>query len=107
MAAQAVAASRLVSSCGPCWLDVAVESSGAAPEEICRARSRLHFQDRARFQGKRRNITKLRGMAVEDDGLAVDGAHGRVARRQRQAKAVGMETGSESAPVAWAKQAYG
>uniref|UniRef100_A0A0E0PVH1 Uncharacterized protein n=1 Tax=Oryza rufipogon TaxID=4529 RepID=A0A0E0PVH1_ORYRU len=78
MAAQAVAASRLVSSCGPCWLDVA-----------------------------RRNITKLRGMAVEDDGLAVDGAHGRVARRQRQAKAVGMETGSESAPVAWAKQAYG
>lgn len=46
-------------------------------------------------------------MAVEDDGLAVDGAHGRVARRQRQAKAVGMETGSESAPVAWAKQAYG
>lgn len=59
------------------------------------------------LQGKRRNITKLRGMAVEDDGLAVDGAHGRVARRQRQAKAVGMEAGSESAPVAWAKQAYG
>lgn len=52
------------------------------------------------LQGKRRNITKLRGMAVEDDGLAVDGAHGRVARRQRQAKAVGMKAGSESAPVA-------
>ncbi len=46
-------------------------------------------------------------MAVKDDGLAVDGAHGRVARRQRQAKAVGMKAGSESAPVAWAKQAYG
>uniref|UniRef100_A0A0E0DZH2 Uncharacterized protein n=1 Tax=Oryza meridionalis TaxID=40149 RepID=A0A0E0DZH2_9ORYZ len=55
------------------------------------------------LDSKRRNIAKLKGMDMGDDGLAVGGGHGRVARCQRQAKAVGMKEDGE----AWAKQAYG